>query len=79
MILIFLFFTISVFGLTLDQKLANSFLRTKRSNRGSWFFEELKEGINYLKYFTQKVHFGKKYNRQKSKFGINIGQIFDRN
>lgn len=34
----------AVSAVTIEHKQASSFLRTKRSNQGNWFFEELKEG-----------------------------------
>ena len=46
----------SVCAVNLDRKEANSFLRNKRSNAGSWIFEEFKEGIN-LETSLWKVNF----------------------
>ena len=36
--------SVGISAVVIEQKEANSFLRSRRSNTGSWFFEELKEG-----------------------------------
>ena len=58
----------SVFAVNLDRKTANSFLRNKRSNAGSWIFEEFKEGIN-LESSLWKLYFYNGWLRRKCFWG----------